>query len=246
MIKRAIEITNIWKSFPANRDRPGLKEFIVNPTQFSRRNNRVFWALKDISLTVNKGECIGVVGRNGAGKSTFLSLLLGTILPTRGSIVMDGKKTPLLELGAGFHPDLTGVENIIINGVLLGLTKKEVLERMQDIIDFSELGDFINMPTRTYSSGMYMRLAFSVAIHTEPEILLIDEILAVGDASFHIKSYNALMNLIKGGVTTVYVSHDLDSVQTICDRVIWLDKGRIKREGDPASVIQEYTNEVSI
>jgi ABC-type polysaccharide/polyol phosphate transport system ATPase subunit len=202
--------------------------------------------LKDISLTVNKGECIGVVGRNGAGKSTFLSLLLGTILPTRGSIVMDGKKTPLLELGAGFHPDLTGVENIIINGVLLGLTKKEVLERMQDIIDFSELGDFINMPTRTYSSGMYMRLAFSVAIHTEPEILLIDEILAVGDASFHIKSYNALMNLIKGGVTTVYVSHDLDSVQTICDRVIWLDKGRIKREGDPASVIQEYTNEVSI
>lgn len=240
MSEYSIKIENIGKSFPVRKDRPGFKEFIVNLPKFIKSNNQTFWALKGINLTVNKGECVGIIGRNGAGKTTLLSLLLGTIQPTKGKIIVRGKKTPLLELGAGFHGDLTGIENILINGVLLGLTKEEVLERMDDIINFSELGDFIKMPARTYSSGMYMRLAFSVAIHTDPEILLIDEILAVGDESFQKKSGEALMRLIKGGVTTVYVSHNLDAVKKICDRVIWLEHGEIREEGEPDNVINSY------
>lgn len=235
-----INIENIWKSFPVKKDRPGFKEFIIHLPKFLNRNNPVFWALKGISLTVNKGECIGIIGRNGAGKSTLLSLLLGTSLPTKGSLNIYGKKTPLLELGAGFHPDLTGIENIIINGVLLGLTKEEVLGRLEEIINFSELGDFIKMPARTYSSGMYMRLAFSVAIHTNPEILLIDEILAVGDESFQKKSGEALIKLIKGGVTTVYVSHNLEVVKKMCERAIWLEHGEIREEGEPHVIAEKY------
>jgi len=167
----------LWKSFPMRLDRPGFKEFIVNAPKFLKEKNNRFWALKGVSFTVKKGECLGVIGRNGAGKSTLLSLLLGVAQPTIGSIEISGKKTPLLELGAGFHPDLTGIENIIINGVLLGYTEAEIRARMDDIAAFSELGDFINMPIRTYSGGMQMRLAFSIAIHTSPEVLLIDEVL---------------------------------------------------------------------
>ena len=225
---------------------PGFKEFIVNAPRFFRNNKNCFWALKGINLTVKKGECLGVIGRNGAGKSTLLSLLLGVAQPTEGRVEVSGKKTPLLELGAGFHPDLTGLENIMMNGVLLGHTKEEVLEQMDDIIAFSELGDFIDMPIRTYSSGMVMRLAFSVAIHTDPEILLIDEILAVGDESFQKKSGNALIGLIKGGVTTVYVSHNMDAIKRICNRAIWLEHGQIKAEGEPGKVIEMYMNALSL
>lgn len=177
-----VEIENVWKKFPMRRERPGFKEFIVNLPKFIKRDeNSNFWALRGLSFKVEQGECLGIMGNNGSGKSTLLSLILGTIYPTRGNIKVSQKITPLLELGAGFHPDLTGRENILINGVLLGLTGDEVMERMEEIVAFSEIGEFIDMPVRTYSSGMYLRLAFSIAIHTDPKLFLIDEILAVGD-----------------------------------------------------------------
>jgi ABC-type polysaccharide/polyol phosphate transport system ATPase subunit len=236
-----VEIEDVWKRFPMRRERPGFKEFIVNLPKFVKRNpNSYFWALKDLTFKVMKGECIGIIGKNGAGKSTLLSLILGTIYPTRGNIKVSQKITPLLELGAGFHPDLTGRENILINGALLGLTRNEVLERMEEIIAFSEIGEFIDMPVRTYSSGMFLRLAFSVAIHTEPKLLLIDEILAVGDEAFRKKSKDALIGLIKGGVTTLLASHNLPAIKEICDRAIWLDEGKIRAEGEPERVVEEY------
>ena len=236
-----VEILDVWKRFPMRRERPGFKEFIVNLPKFIKSNpDSYFWALKGVSFKIKKGECLGIIGKNGAGKSTLLSLILGNVYPTRGRVSVSEKITPLLELGAGFHPDLTGRENILINGVLLGLTKDEVLERMEEIITFSEIGEFINMPVRTYSNGMYLRLAFSVAIHTDPKLLLIDEILAVGDEAFQKKSKDALVKLIKGGVTTIFVSHQMSSVREICQRAIWLDSGEIRAEGEPEKVVVEY------
>jgi len=235
-----IKVINLWKSFPTKRDRPGFKEFIVNVPNFIRKKKDCFWALKNINLKVEEGECLGVIGKNGAGKSTLLSLLLGVAHPTNGKIETNAKITPLLELGAGFHSDLTGIENIIMNGVLLGLTEAEVRNKMNDIIDFSELENFINKPLRTYSSGMTMRLAFSIAIYSNPEIFLIDEILAVGDESFQKKSGNELINLIKGGCTTVFVSHSMEAVKRMCDRVIWLEQGEIREEGEPGRIIDSY------
>lgn len=235
-----IKAENLWKSFPMRQDKPGLKEFIINIPKFLKNNNNRFWALKNVSFSIKKGESLGIIGRNGAGKSTLLSLLLGVAKPTKGNIEVNGKRTPLLELGSGFHPDLTGIENIIINGVLLGYTEAEIYSRMNEIIAFSELGDFINMPIRVYSSGMQMRLAFSIAMYTNPEILLIDEILAVGDESFQKKSGKALLDLIKSGVTTVYVSHNMEAIKKICDRVIWLEQGEIRAEGEPGQVVEEY------
>lgn len=235
-----IMAADLWKSFPINGDKPGFKEYLLNLTAYLNGKRNAFEALKGVSLEVRKGECLGVIGRNGAGKSTLLALLLGVMSPTRGRIEVHGKKVPLLSLGAGFHPDLTGRENIIINGVLLGHTEEEMLERMDAIIDFSELGDFIDKPARTYSSGMYMRLGFSVAIHADPGVMLIDEILAVGDESFRKKSGEALKRLIKGGMTTIYVSHSMGAVRDVCDRVIWLENGEIRAEGEPGKIILEY------
>jgi ABC-type polysaccharide/polyol phosphate transport system ATPase subunit len=236
-----VEISDVWKRFPMKRDRPGFKEFVVNlPKSIKSKENSNFWALKGVTFGVKQGECLGIIGRNGAGKSTLLSLILGTIYPTKGEIKVFQKITPLLELGAGFHPDLTGGENILVNGVLLGLTKDEILAKMGEIIAFSEIGEFIDMPVRTYSSGMYLRLAFSVAIHTAPELFLIDEILSVGDEAFQKKSKEALLNLIHRGVTTIFVSHQMSAVREICNRAIWLDGGLIKAEGEPENVVKEY------
>jgi ABC-type polysaccharide/polyol phosphate transport system ATPase subunit len=236
-----VEAEDIWKRFRMRRDRPGFKEFLVNLPKFiDRDSNSSFWALKGISFKVKSGECLGIIGKNGGGKSTLLSLILGAIQPTKGQITVSQKMTPLLELGAGFHPDLTGKENILINGVLLGLTMNEVLARMEEITTFSELGKFIEMPVRTYSSGMYLRLGFSVAIHTDPKLLLIDEILAVGDEGFRKKSKDALLELIRSGVTTILVSHNKFDVEEICDRVIWLHSGEIRAEGETKKVVEEY------
>jgi ABC-type polysaccharide/polyol phosphate transport system ATPase subunit len=236
-----IEVEDLWKRFPMRRDRPGFKEFFVNLPKFiNRDSNSYFWALKGISIKVEKGECVGIIGKNGAGKSTLLSLILGNVYPTRGRVSVSEKITPLLELGAGFHPDMTGRENILINGVLLGLTKNEVMERMEDIIAFSDISDFINLPVRTYSTGMYLRLAFSVAIHMDPKLLLIDEILSVGDEAFQKKSRDALLNLINGGVTTIFASHQMSAIKEICHRAIWLDGGEIRAEGEPERVVEEY------
>ncbi len=236
-----IEAKNLSKKFPSAKKPPAFKEWLLKlPGRAAGNASGYFYALKSISFTVDKGECVGIIGKNGAGKSTLLSVMLGTSYPTEGTLAVEGKRTPLLELGAGFHPDLSGKENIVLNGVLLGLTKKEVVNRLDDIIKFSEIEEFIEMPVRTYSSGMYLRLAFSIAIHTNPEVLLIDEILAVGDESFQKKSGDALTKLIKGGVTTVFVSHNLDAVRNICSRAIWLDHGEIRASGKPDDVIRQY------
>jgi len=236
-----VEIKDVWKKFPMRRDRPGFKEFLVNLPKFINGNsNSNFWAIKGVTFAVKQGECLGIIGKNGAGKSTLLSLILGTIYPTKGNINVSQKITPLLELGAGFHPDLTGRENVFINGVLLGLTKGEVAERMEEIAAFSEIGKFIDMPVRTYSSGMYLRLAFSVAIKTRPKLLLIDEILSVGDEAFQKKSKDTLLHLIEEGVTTILASHNLTAVKEICHKAICLDGGEIRAEGEPEKVVQEY------
>ena len=235
-----IHVENLWKGYPARRDTPGFKEFLLNIPKYLKSSKELFWALKGISFDIKKGECVGVIGKNGAGKSTLLSLLLGVSFPTKGTITMKGRRTPLLALGAGFHPDISGRENIIINGILLGHTKKEIMKKSEEIIKFSEIEEFIDMPVRTYSNGMYMRLAFAVAIHTDPEILLIDEILSVGDEFFQIKSGEAIKKLINKGVTTVFVSHSMDAIKSICSRVIWLEHGVIKADGKPDEVVAQY------
>ncbi len=236
-----VQMKDVWKKFPMRRDRPGFKEFLVNlPNYVNGNSNSSFWAIKGLTVKVKQGECLGIIGKNGAGKSTLLSLILGPIYPTKGNIEVSQTITPLLELGAGFHPDLTGRENIIINGVLLGLTKDEVAERMEEIVAFSEIGQFIDMPVRTYSSGMYLRLGFSVAINTDPKLLLIDDVLAVGDEAFQKKSKDALLQLIKEGVTTILVSHNLNAIREICHAAVWLDGGETKAEGEPEKVVQEY------
>ncbi|OGR98175.1 MAG: hypothetical protein A2902_06075 [Elusimicrobia bacterium RIFCSPLOWO2_01_FULL_64_13] len=240
-MSRVIEVRGAVKRFPAVKNPPGFKEWVLKlPRIWRERGRETFTALDSVSFSVERGECLGIIGKNGAGKSTLLSLLLGTSRPSEGGIEVGAKRTPLLELGAGFHPDLTGRENVILNAVLLGLTRKEALARAPEIIAYSEIEPFIDMPVRTYSNGMYLRLAFSVAVHTDPELLLIDEVLAVGDESFQKKSEGTLTSLIRSGVTTVFVSHDLEAVRKICSRALWLDRGRIRLEGDPSRVIEAY------
>jgi len=243
MSEFVVELDHVWKEYPLQRDRPGFKEYFVNIHKFMKRKgeeNSHFYALRDLTLKIARGECVGIIGENGAGKSTLLSLMLGTIFPSRGDVKVMDRVTPLLELGGGFHPDMTGRENVILNGVLLGFTKGDVLKKMSSIIDFSEIGEFVDLPVRTYSSGMYLRLTFSVAIHTDPKILIIDEVLSVGDEGFQRKSKEAMLNLIKGGVTTIFVSHQMVAVKEICNRAIWLDGGEIKAEGEPENVVDKY------
>jgi lipopolysaccharide transport system ATP-binding protein len=247
MIELIIDIDHVWKKYPLQKDRPGFKEFFVNLHKFIRRKeeaNSHFYALKNVTLKIAKGECLGIIGKNGAGKSTLLSLMLGTILPSKGTVKIMDRVTPLLELGGGFHPDLTGRENVLLNGVLLGLTQEDVLKRIDSIIDFSEMREFIDVPVRTYSSGMFLRLAFSVAIHTDPKILIIDEVLSVGDLGFQEKSREAIVTLIKSGTTTVLVSHNLQVIEGICTRVLSLDHGEMVAEGDPHKVIEKYRKEM--
>lgn len=201
---------------------------------------RDFWALKNVSLTAKRGEVLGIIGRNGAGKSTLLQIVCGTVTPTAGTVQVNGRVAALLELGAGFNPDFSGRENVYLNASILGLTREETDSRFADIIAFSELAEFIDQPVKTYSSGMFIRLAFSVAIHTEPEILIVDEALSVGDFAFRNKCIKRVQDLRAKGTTILFVSHDLSTLQLICDRAIWLDQGKIRAEGDPVSVTQDY------
>ncbi len=238
-----IDLDHVWKQYPLQKDRPGFKEFFVNfPKSVKRKGegDDHFFAIRNLTLKIERGESVGIIGKNGAGKSTLLSLMLGTILPSRGKVRIMDRVTPLLELGAGFHPDLTGRENVVLNGVLLGLTKEDILKRMPSIIEFSEMGEFVDVPVRTYSSGMYLRLAFSIAIHTDPRILVIDEILSVGDEGLQKKSKEALVKIIRTGTTTIFVSHNLQAIEEICNRVLWLDHGEIISEGDPVTTIEKY------
>lgn len=199
-----------------------------------------FWALKDVSFSVSSGQTLGIIGKNGSGKSTLLKLIAGVSRPTQGNLIVNGKLAPLIELGAGFHPELSGRENVFLNGVILGLTRKYVSEVFDEIVKFSQLEDFIDQPIKHYSSGMYLRLAFAVAVHTNPDILLIDEILAVGDEGFQKKCLQKMKDFHAQGKTIIIVSHSLGMVETFCDRAILLNQGQIVGDGKPAEVVTEY------
>lgn len=211
----------------------------------SRRNveQEDFWPLRDVSFRLERGQSLGVIGPNGAGKSTLLKLITGILVPTHGEMFVNGRICSLLELGAGFQPDLTGRENIFLNGSIYGLNRQQMNERLDSIIAFAELGDFIDTPVRHYSSGMYVRLGFAVAIHTDPDLLLVDEVLAVGDQSFQHKCMSAIQRFRDGGGTLLLVSHDLDAIQAICQQAIWLESGLIQSEGHPTNVVMHYLRE---
>src|SRR6185436_17822505 len=199
-----------------------------------------FWAVRDVSFAVEKGEAVGIIGHNGAGKSTILKLLSNITTPTSGEIMINGRLAALIEVGSGFHPELSGRENIYLNGSILGMTRREITKKLDDIIEFAGVRDFIDTTVKRYSSGMYVRLGFSIAAHLDPDILLLDEVLAVGDASFQRKCIQRITELKKNGTTIVFISHDLRAVQQLCDRVILLKKGQIEADGDPAETIELY------
>ena len=220
----------------------GIKSFLFHlPEAVKTLKDSRYEVLREVTFQVGKGESLGIIGRNGAGKSTILGLIAGIIKPTKGKITVQGRISSLLELGGGFHPELTGRENIVMNGVLLGLTKNEVFQKMDEITEFSGLGEFIDQPIRIYSSGMLARLGFSVVANLGPEILLIDEILAVGDMEFQKKCLKKMMDFKKSGVTMVFVSHSMENIKLLCDRVIWIDRRTIKMEGAPEKVIPHYS-----
>ena len=220
----------------------GIKNVLFHlPSTLSSIKNSRYEALRDISFEVYKGEALGIVGRNGAGKSTILGLIAGVLKPSGGGVIVKGQVAALLELGAGFHPELTGRENIKLNGVIMGLTKSAVAKKMDEIIEFSELREFIDQPIRVYSSGMLARLGFSVVAHLDPEILLIDEILAVGDMDFQKKCIDKIMGFKKKRVTIVFVSHAMPDVVRICDRVAWVEDHTIKMIGRPGDVVSSYS-----
>lgn len=241
--ENVIEVRDVTKSFKVYLDKGSqLKERLLFRKRSRYEERKV---LRGISFSVKKGEAIGLIGHNGCGKSTTLKLLTRIMYPDSGSIKMKGRVSSLIELGAGFHPDMSGRENIYTNAAIFGLNKKEIDSRIQSIIDFSELKDFIDNPVRTYSSGMYMRLAFSVAINVDADILLIDEILAVGDANFQSKCFNKLREIKSHGTTIVIVSHSLGQIEQICDRSIWIHEGLIKAEGPPKEIDLEYLDYMS-
>lgn len=237
----AIKVENVTKSFKLFYDKPStLKERLVF---WNKKKADLHTVLKDINLEIKKGETVALIGTNGSGKSTLLKLMTKIIYPTKGKITTNGKLTSLLELGAGFHPDFTGRENIYFNASIFGLTRAEIDRRIDEIIDFSELGELIESPVRTYSSGQYMRLAFSIAINVDAEILLIDEILAVGDAHFQEKCFDKLIELSNSNKTIVIVSHSLEQLTKICSRGIWICDGKVKIDGNIKKTVQEYMKE---
>ena len=239
----AIVAKNVYKNFKLYSDKPNtLKERLVRGW---KNKTEVRTVLKNINLEIKKGETVALIGVNGSGKSTLLKLMTKIIYPNKGTIETNGKLTSLLELGADFHPDFTGRENIYFNASIFGLSKNEIDRRIEDIIAFSELGDFIDSPIRTYSSGMYMRLAFSVAINVDAEILLIDEILAVGDQHFQEKCFEKLHELAKSNKTIVIVSHSLGPIKELCSRGIWIDNGEVVLDGKVDEVIEEYLKKCS-
>jgi ABC-type polysaccharide/polyol phosphate transport system ATPase subunit len=212
---------------------------------FRERSRKAFWALDGVTFSVKRGESIGIIGPNGSGKSTLLKIMADLARPTQGKIEVCGRVAALLELGAGFHPQITGRENAILNAVLLGLSRREAEEALPDIIAFSELGDFIDEPMRTYSSGMYIRLGFSVAVHVHADVLLVDEVLAVGDAEFQQKCFDHIERLRAKGVTIVLVSHDLGSVTRFCERAVLLHHGQVQVEGAAQPVVHEYLSRIA-
>jgi ABC-type polysaccharide/polyol phosphate transport system ATPase subunit len=243
-----ITLEHVSKRYYLRSQRPEeLKTAVLHLPAFLRsdRGRRPFWALDDVSLGIRKGESLGVIGPNGSGKSTLLKIVADLAPPTKGKVYVNGRISALLELGAGFHPQITGRENAVLNAVLLGLSKKEAEERLPEIIDFSELHDFIDQPMRTYSSGMYIRLGFAVAVHVKADVLLVDEVLAVGDTQFQQRCFDHIERLRREGVTIVVVSHDLGAVTRFCDRAVLLQHGRIQVDGPSQPVVHEYLSRIT-
>ena len=242
-----IKVEHVSKKFSKSLKRSmiyGMKDITRNIFGRSSSSDKLrkgeFWAVNDVSFEVRKGEAIGIIGPNGAGKTTLLSLLNGIYMPDKGKITIKGKTSALIALGAGFHPMLTGRENIYVNGAVLGMSKAEIDKKFDAIVDFAELGDFLDMPVKNYSSGMFVRLGFAIAIHCEPEILLVDEVLAVGDLNFKSKCYKQLDAIRKSGATFLLVTHSIRQVERLCDRAILMDQGVIVKEGTPEEVVQKY------
>ena len=216
-----------------------VKEYLVRAIR-GKVTYHEFRALEDVNLWIKKSEVCGIIGRNGAGKSTLLKVIAGILTPTKGSVHINGNIAPMLELGAGFDPDLTAKENIFLNGAILGYSKEFLIDKFEEIVEFSELRDFIDQPVRTYSSGMMMRLAFSIATLVEPEVLIVDEILSVGDAHFQKKSEERMKKMMSGGTTVLMVSHSLKQIRELCSRVVWLEHGKVKMDGDTQEVCDAY------
>jgi ABC-type polysaccharide/polyol phosphate transport system ATPase subunit len=240
-VTSAIRLDHLSKRFTLRTE--GSRSFqdtFLGLLRGRRASKQEFWALRDVSFEVQAGETLGLIGPNGSGKSTILKLISRILVPTTGHITTNGKVSTLLEIGAGFHPDLTGRENIYLNGSVMGLSRREINERLDDIIAFAELARFIDMPVKHYSSGMYMRLGFAVAIHVDPDILLVDEVLAVGDAAFQRKCLEQIDRMRHRGVTILFVSHDLETVRRLCPRAIWMDQGQVAADGASEAVVQRY------
>lgn len=240
MAQDIIQVNNITVRYKIANDRvSSLKEFVIKKIKKSI-TEKDFLALDNVSFTVEKGDVVGVVGRNGAGKSTLLKVVSGIQKPASGNIVLNGRVVPMLELGAGFDMELSGKENVYLNGAVLGYSKEFLDEKYNDILEFSELGDFINMPVRNYSSGMVARLAFSIASMVNPEILIVDEVLSVGDENFQRKSKNRMIELMSGGSTVLFVSHNIKQIEEICNKAVWLEHGKVVMTGSSDVVCAEY------
>jgi ABC-type polysaccharide/polyol phosphate transport system ATPase subunit len=239
----SVELINISKKFNLYHDRtPTLKERVIF---WNRQKTEEYWALKNVNLKISKGKTVGLIGRNGSGKSTLLKIISKILYPSSGELIINGRISTLLELGAGFHPDFTGRENIFLNSSILGLSRKQTEKRLNEIIQFAELEEFIDNPVRNYSSGMYMRLGFSVAVHVEPDILLVDEVLAVGDLSFQKKCLEKINEFRAKGKTIIFVTHDMSLVQRICDEVVWLENGVIIANEKSREVVNSYLDLVA-
>jgi ABC-type polysaccharide/polyol phosphate transport system ATPase subunit len=237
-----IKLTNVGMKFNLGIEKNfSFKQLFISIFSFKKKKKKdFFWALKDIDIDIEKGEVVGLIGPNGAGKSTLLKVVSGVMKPTNGKVEVNGVISPMIELGAGFDAELTARENIFLNAAVLGYTEKFIKEKFQEIVDFSELHEFLNVPVKNFSSGMTARLAFSIATVVEPEILIVDEILSVGDINFQEKSRKKMEQMIKGGTTVLYVSHSLEIIKSVCTKVIWLDHGTIKMIGDPKEVCNKY------
>ena len=236
-------LSKCYQIYDNPRDR--LKQFVFPRVRrmagrAQKQYFREFWALRDVSFDIKKGETVGIIGRNGCGKSTLLQMICGTLNPTRGTVNTSGRIAALLELGAGFNPEFTGRENVYMNASVMGVSRDEISARFTDVVEFADIGDFIDQPVKTYSSGMFVRLAFAVAVHVQPDILVVDEALSVGDVAFQNKCMAKIQAIKESGASILFVSHDLSTMQIICDRVIWLRDGGLVLDGDPVEVCQNY------
>jgi len=240
-----VQVSKVYRRFSHKRQFATLKSALLGGSLIrDLRPDETFSAIQDVSFTVPRGRTLGVIGRNGSGKSTMLKLVAGITKPTSGTVRVNGRISALIELGAGFHPEISGRENVFINGIMLGLSKREIARRFDEIVEFAELRDFIDAPVKTYSSGMYMRLGFAVAIHVDPEVLLVDEVLAVGDEGFTHRCLDKFAEFKRRGKTILLVTHSLGLVERFCDEALWLDVGRLKGMGDPRRVVSAYIADV--